>query len=228
MSGMLAIWTDIEPAAEADFNDWYENEHLAERTGIQGFRNGRRFRASSGKPCYLALYETDSPDVLYSPSYHARMDDPTPWTQRIIPNFRHTIRMTYAVRERLGQGGAGVVASIRFMPQLKRKDELMSWLSENALPHTLQQSGVIGTWLLEPHVTQGSDDTDTMGEGKLRVGWDTSEPWAVIVEATSLEAARAVQQRILPRSALRDHGAVGAMKVGMYRLNFSLGTFAFD
>ena len=35
--GMLITWMDIDPAEEADFNLWYDREHLAERVGIEGF-----------------------------------------------------------------------------------------------------------------------------------------------------------------------------------------------
>ena len=32
--GELFIWTDIDPAHEDDFNQWYGCEHMAERAGI--------------------------------------------------------------------------------------------------------------------------------------------------------------------------------------------------
>ena len=28
--GLLCIWTDIDPAHEADFNHWYDREHIPE------------------------------------------------------------------------------------------------------------------------------------------------------------------------------------------------------
>ena len=64
--GLLLMMTDIDPANEADFNRWYEEEHLDERMAIPGFINARRFTALEGGPKYLALYDLESPDVLQS------------------------------------------------------------------------------------------------------------------------------------------------------------------
>src|SRR5262249_11493177 len=67
--GLLLMMTDIDAAHEADFNRWYEEEHLAERMAIPGFINARRFTALEGGPKYLALYDLESPDVLQSAAY---------------------------------------------------------------------------------------------------------------------------------------------------------------
>jgi hypothetical protein len=32
--GLLAVWTDIPAHIEANFNRWYDEEHLAERAGM--------------------------------------------------------------------------------------------------------------------------------------------------------------------------------------------------
>src|SRR3546814_7604945 len=57
--GELFIWTDIDPAHEDDFNQWYDREHMAERAGIAGFQWARRYRATQGERRYLALYRTE-------------------------------------------------------------------------------------------------------------------------------------------------------------------------
>ena len=59
--GVLAVWTDARAENDAAFNDWYNRAHLPERTGHPGFLNGRRYKAISGSPRYLALYDTESP-----------------------------------------------------------------------------------------------------------------------------------------------------------------------
>ena len=68
-AGLLLMMTDIDPANEADFNRWYEEEHLAERMAIPGFISARRFTALEGGPKYLALYDLESPEVLQSAPY---------------------------------------------------------------------------------------------------------------------------------------------------------------
>ncbi|MGH8056431.1 MAG: hypothetical protein ACREOH_04245, partial [Candidatus Entotheonellia bacterium] len=56
--GLLAVWMDIPAHVEDDFNRWYNEEHIAERVGIPGFLNGRRYLAIDGAPKYVALYDT--------------------------------------------------------------------------------------------------------------------------------------------------------------------------
>ena len=56
--GMLLTSMDIDAADEAEFNRWYDREHLEERVAIDGFLEARRYVAHDGKPKYLCLYST--------------------------------------------------------------------------------------------------------------------------------------------------------------------------
>jgi hypothetical protein len=71
---------------EEEFSAWYDDEHLAERLAIPGFRSAQRWvgdvPAGAGK--YLATYELDSIDVLSSPGYLARYQNQTPWSRRCL------------------------------------------------------------------------------------------------------------------------------------------------
>jgi hypothetical protein len=94
--GLLLMMTDIDAADEADFNRWYEEEHLAERMAIPGFINARRFTALEGGPKYLALYDLESPEVLQSPAYrHIVGDGTSAWTRRLQPKFKNFRRNVY-------------------------------------------------------------------------------------------------------------------------------------
>jgi hypothetical protein len=42
---MLLTSMDIDPADEAEFNRWYDREHLEERVAIDGFLEARRYVA---------------------------------------------------------------------------------------------------------------------------------------------------------------------------------------
>lgn len=78
--GMLAIWSDVESAMVADYLHWLTREHTAERVGTEGFEGVRVFRANpSDINRYLILYDLAGPEVLTSPAYLARLNDPTPW-----------------------------------------------------------------------------------------------------------------------------------------------------
>jgi hypothetical protein len=84
--GLLLTLTEPPRAMEEEFNAWYDEEHLAERLAIPGFRSALRWvadvRPGAGK--YLATYELDSVEVLSSPAYLERFRNQTPWSRRCL------------------------------------------------------------------------------------------------------------------------------------------------
>jgi hypothetical protein len=84
--GLLLTMTEPPPAMEEEFNAWYDDEHLAERLAIPGFRSAKRWVAdvAPGQGKYLGTYELDSPAVLQSPNYLARFQNQTPWSKRCL------------------------------------------------------------------------------------------------------------------------------------------------
>ena len=72
--GLLLTSMDIDPKHEADFNRWYDREHLIERVAIDGFLEARRYIAHQGSPKYLCLYSTETFDVLDSPAYRTVLE----------------------------------------------------------------------------------------------------------------------------------------------------------
>src|SRR5579871_4399878 len=90
--GMLLTSMDIDVADEAEFNRWYDREHLEERVAIEGFLEARRYVAHSGSPKYLCLYSTRTIEVLDSPAYRARLANPTDGSRKNMARFRNMIR----------------------------------------------------------------------------------------------------------------------------------------
>jgi hypothetical protein len=84
--GLLLTLTEPPAAMEEEFNAWYDEEHLAERLAIPGFRSATRWVADvpPGQGKYLATYELDSLHVLHSPAYLARFRNQTPWSRRCL------------------------------------------------------------------------------------------------------------------------------------------------
>jgi hypothetical protein len=110
----LAIWHDIEPHGELEYNDWHTREHMPERVGIPGFEAGRRFVDwSLDRHRYFTLYEAATLDVLRSPAYRARLDAPTPWTHRVQPTFTNFVRAACRATASEGRGTGGALATIR-------------------------------------------------------------------------------------------------------------------
>lgn len=93
-SGLLLVMIDIDPEHEEEFNRWYDEEHLPERVGCEGFLSGRRFVSVEGEPKYLALYELESPEVLSGEAYQ-KMMPPSEWTKKISRHFTRQVRNVY-------------------------------------------------------------------------------------------------------------------------------------
>jgi hypothetical protein len=82
--GILAIFNDCRPGREAEFEAWYQGEHLLERLAVPGFLFGRPLESVSGAPRYFAFYLVETPDVLTSKPYLERLDNPTPMTRTMM------------------------------------------------------------------------------------------------------------------------------------------------
>src|SRR3989304_4101373 len=92
-TGILAIWNDIPPEVEVEFQHWLTREHVPERVSGPGFLRGRRYVAVSGSPKYFTFYEMESLEILTGAPYLARLNhELTPWSRRMLPMYRNTIR----------------------------------------------------------------------------------------------------------------------------------------
>jgi hypothetical protein len=117
--GFLAIWSDLAPDDETDWAHWMTREHSSERLGVDGFLACRIFRAlGSTVNRYFILYELETPEVVGGPSYLARLNAPTPWSQRIMPRLRNFARGGGRIltSKGIGQGGYVAVLQLRDMP----------------------------------------------------------------------------------------------------------------
>jgi len=90
---LLMFQMDVAPGDEAEFNDWYDREHVPLLAAVPGCLRARRFVAVSGAPRYMAAYEFLSPAVLESPGWKAARD--TEWTARMRSRFVNPLRTVY-------------------------------------------------------------------------------------------------------------------------------------
>ncbi|HEX3861401.1 MAG TPA: hypothetical protein VHY35_06875 [Stellaceae bacterium] len=85
---------NCDPAAEAEFNEWYDKEHIPALAAVPGVLCARRFRATSANRRYVALYHLVSPDVQTTAAWKSAAD--TEWTRRMRPHFRDHLRVVCA------------------------------------------------------------------------------------------------------------------------------------
>lgn len=95
-SALLVVFTDIDAEHDADFNAWYNQEHLSERLSAPGFLDAARYEAVRGGPRYLAVYELESVEALQSGEYLRQSQNPTEWTKRVLSVIgRNAVRNVY-------------------------------------------------------------------------------------------------------------------------------------
>lgn len=113
-TGYLAIWSDLAPEDETDWAHWITREHAAERVGVDGFLACRIFRALGvAVNRYFILYELEDERVVGGPDYLARLNAPTPWSQRIMPRLGNFARGGGRIAAAAGIGQGGIVAPLR-------------------------------------------------------------------------------------------------------------------
>jgi hypothetical protein len=98
--GLLLNSMNVDPAAEAEFNEWYDKEHIPALGAVPGVLCARRFRATSANRRYVALYHLATPDVQTTPAWKSAAD--TEWTRRMRPHFRDHLRV---VCKKYARGG---------------------------------------------------------------------------------------------------------------------------
>lgn len=115
LPGILAIFNNVASGREAEFEEWFQHEHLAERIAVPGFLTGRRHEAISGSPRYFNFYVTQSAKVLKSAAYLERLDTPTPMTRIVMSEiFKDMIRTVCHRTFRLGAMRGTAVVTVRF------------------------------------------------------------------------------------------------------------------
>jgi hypothetical protein len=83
--GILIAAMDFSTAAEDEFHDWYDLEHVPARARIPGFLACERWIGTKNPKQSIATYELDSVEVLHSAEYRAISgDNDTPWTKRML------------------------------------------------------------------------------------------------------------------------------------------------
>ncbi len=199
---------DIVEDVIAEHDDWHTHEHLPERLSIPGFLRGTRWVATSGAPRYLVLYEVERLETLASPAYLERLNNPSPWTQKMMPNYRGMKRGLCAVASSHGHGMGHFGLLLRFKPGPGNDASLESWLSQEMLPQLPQQRGLSSVHLLRSGLTP-----EMTAEQRIR-GADTGVDWALLVTGYEQAAVAELAQVGLSAAELERHGAVEVVGAG--------------
>lgn len=208
--GMLVTWMDVDPAEEADFNLWYDREHLAERVAIDGFLEARRWIADKAPTKYFCTYSTDTFEALSGPAYKKVLANQTDWSNHHISRFRNPGRVVGRITASRGQGRGGVLGVVRLRPGAAAevsalRDRIYELLDPGTLP------GIISMHLVEsdPKLSRALTDPEVApnpGAGD----------WYVLIDGTDLVAVRS-----LVDTRFTQAGAA-LVSTGTYRLLWDL------
>ncbi|MEK7385635.1 MAG: hypothetical protein AABZ83_04275 [candidate division NC10 bacterium] len=152
-TGLLMLWCDVDPEHEAEFNRWYDEEHIKHLLSVPGFLNAGRYVAVKGGPKYLAMYELEEASVLRTGAFlDAVRYKPSPWRQKasgghvgrnyilnayrqIYPARTNPIELTMDMPRYMQMGRIDI-------PEVF-EEEFNEWYNEAYIPGYLKVPGVI-------------------------------------------------------------------------------------
>lgn len=209
--GMLLTSMDIDAANEAEFNRWYDREHLEERVAIDGFLEARRYVAHEGRPKYLSLYSTKTFEVLDSPAYRTALANQTDWSKANIARFKNMIRGVARITISRGQGRGAALGIVRLRPT-GDKDELRTALRDQLDPGKLD--GIISMHLLENDPALSKPITDDPSAPNPGAG-----DWFVLIDGTDVNAIKTTLAACLGESSAFKSAVISS---GVYTLMWDL------
>jgi hypothetical protein len=144
------VLANVAAEDEAEFNRWYDREHMRERVSIPGFLSAQRYRSTGpGLWKYLALYHTECVATFTSTVYREALANQSPWSRQILTRFRDPQRVVAARTARAGYGVGGAVRLARLRPHPGADESLRKALGEEALPEAVRRAGMIEASLFE-------------------------------------------------------------------------------
>ena len=178
----VAIWCDVAHEVREEFDDWHAHEHMPERLSIPGFLRGSRWVAADGGSGYFMLYEARSEDTITAGPYLERLNNPTPWSRKMMPHHRNMVRGLCRVEASFGAALGQALLTVRFSGNPEMARELAAPLANLA-----SRKGLVSAHLLR-NIAHPPAQT---AEQKLR-GGDAAPDWIALVSGYSAEAVASV------------------------------------
>jgi uncharacterized membrane protein len=158
---------------------------------------------------YFILYELEDERVVGGADYLARLNAPTPWSQRIMPKLGNFARGGGRVAASAGTGQGGIVAPLRL-------DAAPSWDIAKVAAELAQLDRIIAVRVLLTDAAQTSIKTHEKG---MRAN-DGSFAALLLIEGLDEAAVRDALHHLRKLLTAEDHAAIDDLP--LYRLAFSL------
>lgn len=206
---------DIVDEAVSEHDDWHTHEHLPERLSIPGFLRGTRWVALQGRPKYFVLYEVEHLATLASDAYLERLNHPTPWTAKMMLQYRSMSRGFCSIVGSSGFGFGHIGLLTRFKPSPGAESRIGEWLQEDILAELPKRPG-----LGSVHLLCGALAPKMTNEQRIR-GADVGIDWALLTTGYSHGALAALSQSDLSDDRFAHNGATGVVSA-LYRTDYTL------
>ena len=219
--GVAAIWHNVAPDVQDDYNHWHCYEHVPERVGIDGFLRGRRYIAIEGEPEFFHFYETETVATLTSTAYLERLNNPTPWTRRVGPSLENNNRTLSKVISSHGKGVGAAILTIRIGAADNREEEFFSWISNEIFPELVSRPGIVAAHLIKGDHSASKKQTE---EKAMRGKPDEIADWIIFIEAIEVAPLNLLwHDGLMSEASLIERGARAA-DIGTYKLHFALSS----
>jgi hypothetical protein len=180
---------------------------------VPGFSRGRRGLASGTSTANtFMLYELDNLSVLTSPAYLARLDNPTPWSSKMMLATTRLNRSTCRTVASWSRGAGGHLLTIRFNTPV-HADDFRAW-SEDRVTRLSACDAVTGAHFFG-RVASASVPTK---EHDLRGRPDETVDYAIVIEGFDPIALECARIRFLPDSVFIANDTDRPIQVDEYRL----------
>lgn len=136
MKGMLFSQMEPSPEIEAEFNDWYEAEHIPVRLALPGFSRAVRYIEREKERKYLAIYEIGDIAVLESPGYQVLKTKPSERTAFMLKNVKGFTRYTctQAYDSAATSEHGKYLSAVAFAVPRERQGKLDDWYENEHIP----------------------------------------------------------------------------------------------
>lgn len=212
----IAMWWNMAPEHRGEFEDWHSHEHFPERMGIPGFLRGSRWADAQGGEGFFVMYELAEYGTLTSEGYLARLNNPTPWSTKMMPHHRGMVRSQCKVLQSTGGGSGRFTLTLRLSPVAGREADLREYLAGVASAFVKRPGGV-ACHLLQTETPQIA----ATREQQIRGGGDAAADWVLVAGAYSRESLEALRVSELGESALPEQGARAGSISGVYQLAYT-------
>ncbi len=146
--GTLIAAMSIGRAAEDEFQDWYDTEHLPERQRVPGFLVCERWIGAADRKISVATYDLENVKVLASPAYLAIGGaNLSPWSKRVTSRVERLMRFEgdqILPGDQLPPAAAGglLVNAMNIAPE--HEAEFNEWYDKEHIPALAAVPGVLG------------------------------------------------------------------------------------